>query len=90
MNLQKKMLQEAKITERNSNGENGDPEHLSDEDHHREALAKPETMIVSFPKNSNSHFSKYACISKYRMKIPTNTKKEKIQAKLQVTKNQKN
>ena len=61
MNLQKKMLQEAKITERNSNGENGDPEHLSDEDHHREALAKPETMIVSFPKNSNSHFSKYAC-----------------------------
>ena len=45
MNLQKKMLQEAKITERNSNGENGDPEHLSDED--REALAKPETMIVS-------------------------------------------
>ena len=48
MNLQKKMLQEAKLTERNSNGENGDPEHLSDEDHHREALAKPETMIVSF------------------------------------------
>jgi len=46
MNLQKKMLQEAKITERNSNGENGDPEHLSDEDHHREALAKPETMII--------------------------------------------
>ena len=39
------MLQEAKITERNSNGENGDPEHLSDED--REAMAKPETMIVS-------------------------------------------
>ena len=45
VNLQKKMLQEAKITEeRNSNGEN-DPEHLSEEE--REALRKPETMIVS-------------------------------------------
>ena len=58
MNLQKKMLQEAKITERNSNGENGDPEHLSDEDHHREALAKPETMIVSFPKKFKFFFFK--------------------------------
>ena len=39
------MLQEAKITEeRNSNGEN-DPDHLSEEE--REAMGKPETMIVS-------------------------------------------
>ena len=45
VNLQKKMLQEAKITEeRNSNGEN-DPEHLSEED--RVEIRKPETMIVS-------------------------------------------
>jgi len=44
VNLQKKMLQEAKITEeRNSNGEN-DPEHLSEEE--REAMGKPETMII--------------------------------------------
>ena len=40
------MLQEAKITEeRNSNGEN-DPEHFS-EDEEREAIGKPENMIVS-------------------------------------------
>lgn len=46
VNLQKKMLQEAKLTvERNSNGEN-DPDHMSD-DEDREAMAKPETMIVS-------------------------------------------
>ena len=45
VNLQKKMLQEAKITEeRNSNGEN-DPEHLSEEE--RVDIRKPETMIVS-------------------------------------------
>merc|ERR1712223_145786 len=44
VNLQKKMLQEAKITEeRNSNGEN-DPDHLSEEE--REAMGKPETMII--------------------------------------------
>jgi len=44
VNLQKKMLQEAKITEeRNSNGEN-DPEHLSEEE--RVDIRKPETMII--------------------------------------------
>jgi hypothetical protein len=47
VNLQKKMLEEAKLSEeRNSNGE-VDPDHLSDdEDHHRTALPKPETMII--------------------------------------------
>ena len=46
VNLQKKMLQEAKIVERNSNGEN-DPDHLSEDEERGPAIVKPENMIVS-------------------------------------------
>ena len=64
VNLQKKMLQEAKITEeRNSNGEN-DPEHLSEED--RVDIRKPETMIVSclfiyLDPNNCPHLQRIPC-----------------------------